>query len=286
VNGTTITEGGDWICIEPAVPLTEAWRQAHFAAQAVVEVGKLWSVPHADDSHTTMAFDGEQRALTSIADVDGSCLVGALRLADLTLELCTKNDRQRLELHGMTLVEAIGWVSRTGTDMVGAPRQPSVPAPDLPEHALAAGAAFDRSDQDGLHALEILYANAHRLLLGFRQHAPTASPVQCWPHHFDIAVLLTVASDPAGAMTATVGVGLTPPDGLMDQGYLYVSPWLRHPPDQLGPWAELTHGLWIDRGPLKMAVLPLSQLLAQPGQGAAARRFVDEAERACRNAML
>src|SRR5262249_62334200 len=49
-----------------------------------------------------------------------------------------------------------------------------------------------------------------------------ASPVRCWPHHFDIATLTTLPARNAGA-TGYVGAGLSPGDEYYDEPYFYVS---------------------------------------------------------------
>jgi hypothetical protein len=50
----------------------------------------------------------------------------------------------------------------------------------------------------------------------------TASDVRCWPHHFDLATLIsfpTRGTDVIGYL----GAGLSPGDGYYDEPYFYVS---------------------------------------------------------------
>src|SRR5207245_11690866 len=54
-----------------------------------------------------------------------------------------------------------------------------------------------------------------RQMLG-RQLA--ASPVRCWPHHFDLATLTTLPARNADA-TGYVGAGLSPGDEYYDEPY-------------------------------------------------------------------
>jgi hypothetical protein len=48
------------------------------------------------------------------------------------------------------------------------------------------------------------------------------SPVRCWPHHFDLATLITLPARNACA-TEYIGVGLSPGDDYYDEPYFYVS---------------------------------------------------------------
>ena len=49
-----------------------------------------------------------------------------------------------------------------------------------------------------------------------------ASPLRCWPHHFDLATLTTLPARHADA-SGYVGVGLSPGDEYYDEPYFYVS---------------------------------------------------------------
>ena len=53
---------------------------------------------------------------------------------------------------------------------------------------------------------------------------PGPSPVRLWPHHFDIAVLVSL--DEGSAESArSIGVGVSPGDASYAQPYAYVSPY-------------------------------------------------------------
>ena len=55
--------------------------------------------------------------------------------------------------------------------------------------------------------------------------AAVATPsVRCWPHHYDIATLLSLdEGDPETARS--VGIGLSPGDSAYAEPYLYCNPW-------------------------------------------------------------
>lgn len=53
---------------------------------------------------------------------------------------------------------------------------------------------------------------------------PGPSPVRCWPHHFDIATLISLESgDPETARS--IGLGMSPGDTAYEDPYFYCSPW-------------------------------------------------------------
>ena len=223
--------------------LTDARLQLHWAAQIAAGVGRTLLAPRADDSQTAFAF------------VDGSLLQepfdglrAGLRLRDLTLVCGT----DRFPLRGRTLDDGFAFLeSRFGRTL-------NRPNADLPDHPVAHGAAFD-ADPESCETLGGLYEIADPLLreLG-------GSPVLCWPHHFDIATLLTVREG------TTIGAGLSPGDASYPDPYWYVTPW-PYPPVASLP--ALSRGAWHTAGWVG-AVMDAREEQA--------RAFVDEAIARCR----
>jgi len=82
--------------------------------------------------------------------------------------------------------------------------------------------------------------------------------VLCWPHHFDIATLITLDVDEPDPETArSINVGLSPGDESYDEPYFYVTPW----PEPREPEKEVLAGggLW-HKEDFTAAVLPASRL--------------------------
>ncbi|HWS70817.1 MAG TPA: hypothetical protein VN605_01825 [Thermoanaerobaculia bacterium] len=222
--------------------LTDARLQLHWAAQIAAGVGRTLLAPRPDDSQTAFTF------------VDGALLQEAhaglragLRLHDLTLVLGSET----FPLHGRTLDDGFAFLeSRFGHAL----NRPNV---DLPDHPVAHGAAFD-ADLESCETLGGLYAIADPLLREF-----AVGPVLCWPHHFDIATLLTVREG------TTIGVGLSPGDASYPDPYWYVTPW---PYPAVASLPPLTRGTWHTTGWVG-AVLPAT---------GDARAFIEEAIARCR----
>ena len=243
---------GDAIPI--AAPFVDAWRQLHHAAQVAAEVGKSWAPPQPDDSHSN--FEWRDGFLTGALVPAPHPFRAALRVRDLTLRLVAEDGRVLAArvLTGATTSEALRWVRAQAVLFAGnAERQPAAPAPDLPAHPVADGAAFAVRDRDAWAALARLLAGADSVLRAIAANEPNTAPVRLWPHHLDIAMRIT--PDPG----RSIGVGLAVPDAIDASGYWYVSPWAAEPPAGAGEgWPALAHGCFVARGDsLPIAVLPL-----------------------------
>jgi hypothetical protein len=96
----------------------------------------------------------------------------------------------------------------------------------LPPHPYGSGEPFKAGDADALAELARWFDNGSLFANAVRERTAGASPVRCWPHHFDIATLITIdanESDPEKARA--IGFGLAPPDKDYDEWYFYTAPW-------------------------------------------------------------
>lgn len=260
----------------PDAAFLDAWRQLHHAAQLASEVGKAWGEPRADDSHSSLAWRGG--ALVGPVIAAPRPFRAELRPRELTLSLVGEDGvlLAARSLVGARFAEAMQWTRAQAGIAAGEPaRHASVPAPDLPPHPVAEGAAFRVASKASFAALADLLDGADRVLGAVAAALPDASPVRVWPHHFDMATLAVITPD------RTLGVGLAVPDGIEPGGYWYVSPWAASPPARSAlEWTALAQGRWIARGALSMAVLPLgawSALAGADARAAALGRFLHEA---------
>jgi hypothetical protein len=98
---------------------------------------------------------------------------------------------------------------------------------EMPAHAVTKGGAYGVEDvADALVELAAWFANAeHSLVRVQRQmigRKLTVSDVRCWPHHFDLATLISFPTRGTD-VTGYVGAGLSPGDEYYDEPYFYVS---------------------------------------------------------------
>jgi hypothetical protein len=145
----------------------------------------------------------------------------------------------------------------------------------LPVHPVSAGAPLSFTGPAAAE-LERYYAGSDRLLRALRERNSGASPVACWPHHFDIATLIRLdpGADPETARS--IGVGLSPVDGGNPEPYFYVLPW----PRPAGDLPELDGGRW-HTGDWVGAVLDAKDFGANDGQCERIERFLNSAVAAC-----
>jgi hypothetical protein len=145
----------------------------------------------------------------------------------------------------------------------------------LPAHAIATGAEYNASpsQDDALFEIAAWFGNAELLLASLRrqilERRLAASPVRCWPHHFDIATLITHPTRNAGAITY-VGAGLSPGDEHYPGPYFYVSVYPK--PDQ-SPLPELPSGHWHTHE-FTAAVLTWDKVLISKEQKAVSNDFL------------
>jgi hypothetical protein len=240
--------------------LADARVQLHWAAQTVAGVGRTLNAPCADHSHTSFAWSDAHEALLQ-EPVDG--ITCGLRLHDLTVIVIDATLRE-LPLRGRTLDEGFAFLeSQFGKTL----KRPDV---DLPDHAVARGARFD-ADAGHLAELARYCGNASHVLGEIARSNPKAGPVRCWPHHFDIATLITLSDH--GEDAHTIGVGLSPGDGGSPEPYYYVTPWPYPDASRLG---ELSAGRWNTVG-WTGAVLSASRFAEAEQQEELVHTFLREA---------
>jgi hypothetical protein len=226
--------------------LREARLQAHYAVQWLARTARAYIQLQPDDGHTSLLWDRALNGLMTQALPDGTRL--SLQFAGLTLALHDgKRAVQSFSLHRQTDTQARQWLgaqlAARGLDA----RSLDAASPyELPAHAIAQGAAYDAAGSaDGLQELAAWYGNAELLLSGVQKQMlaqkRAASPVCCWPHHFDLATLITLPTHAVG-MTGYVGVGLSPGDHYYDEPYYYVSVYPRPDPATLPSVPAL--GFW------------------------------------------
>jgi hypothetical protein len=267
--------------------LEDARLQLHYAAQLVAAVGATFLEPRPDDSHPNLGWLESTGALAGHVVPGERPFQAALRLADLELLLLDGDAKpiDSLALGGRTLEQAQAWLSGA----IGRYRGPHArgseltrPPYDLPPHPVAQGAAFARRPDRAFAELARWYANADAVLEELVARTRSASEVRCWPHHFDIATLITLTRGADGKATSTIGVGLSPGDASYAEPYWYVSPWptAEHPKLPKLPGG----GEWHTEDFLAAVLTGSRHVEAQSAQEQRSRlvAFLDAAVAACR----
>ena len=252
--------------------LAAARQEAHQAAQWLSRSARANLEPASDDSHTNLGWDPDRGWLLG-RPMGRSELTWALDVPGLALlARCDGETRASLELGGMT-DEMIGnWVDGQLTDHGLRPaspvEQPYALDEPLERYAPPAG---------GLTALGAWYSLSAcalpRIAETLTRFEPGPSPVRTWPHHFDMATLVSLESgDPETARS--IGIGLSPGDGSYAEPYLYVTPWPHLDRAKLPAAPEGSR--WHTEGFVSM-ILTATDLLATTDPAAHLDRFFDKA---------
>jgi hypothetical protein len=236
--------------------LSDARLQFHHAAQFATAAGISYLPKRADDSHTNLEWLAEDGMLASNSIPAPTPFRIVVRARDLLLRfLDPRGDSlAELPLDGRTIAEVERWIRARLPELgADAGRFTLARHYEIPRHAVDGGAAFDTSDVDAFEQLAAWFDTAAVSLEHVRQSVrdAEASDVRCWPHHFDIATLITVSAG------QTVGVGLEPGDVYYDEPYFYVN--MSPSPATAPKRALAAHGSWHTHEWIG-AVLPVSRL--------------------------
>lgn len=210
--------------------VVDARLQLHWAAQAAAGVGRTLLPPQEDYSHHSFTWSDERDALLQ-GVVDGRYRSG-LRPRDCALLFIQGDDVDAYPLAGHTLDDGFRFLEERVGSRLARPEEP------LPDHPVAHGVKF-APDAADLARIAAGFAEANRQLERVRAAHREASPVRLWPHHFDIATLLSFGDG------RTIGTGWLAGDALYPEPYWYVTPWPYPGPSTLPP---LSAGAWHTEG--------------------------------------
>jgi hypothetical protein len=210
----------DWKTLHapPPASLVNARQIAHYAAQWVARAACA-NVPAApDDSHSALAWDAPLGALTTAAFPGG--IRAGLQLDSLELLVIQDARPDRLALQGLAPGAVDEWLAGRLTAR-GCKTHVNVKMPyAVPSRPL--------SREPGLAALSRWFGAAADVLAAVRGKyesiRPGPGPIRCWPHHFDIALLVQL-DEGSGEAARSIGIGFSPGDEYYEEPYFYVSPY-------------------------------------------------------------
>jgi hypothetical protein len=257
--------------------LSDARLQLHWAAQLVSAPGTSLLPAEADYAHTNLGWDSDLGVLTG-HNAGTPPLRAALVFEGLELVVIDgSRERSSLRLAGHTVQRALAWL---GQEIAGDGAALTLPVHEMP-HPLGEGGVFSDAGTGERTELAAWFANAFTVIREVTVDDSGASSVRCWPHHFDVASLITLDAAAGAEEARSIGVGFSPGDGSYGQPYFYVTPWpypaAEHLP-ALGAGAHWHTDGWTG------AVLTADRLIAAPPeeQHRAARQALDQGVLACR----
>jgi hypothetical protein len=222
----------DWHEIGAVSPdgLVDTRLELHWAAQLIGAVPLVYLDEAADFSHANLGWIANDATFVTRQVGSLPLIRVGLNLQDFALAILDADDTaiDDLELEGTTLDEGYAWIAemmdRYGVGDMDA-SEFHRPGDDFPDHVVGAGAAFTGGHAAAREELIRWYDNALLVFSEAVGNAEGASPVRTWPHHFDIATLITLEAAEDPEKMRSVGVGMTPGDSSYAEPYVYVTPW-------------------------------------------------------------
>ena len=206
--------------------LLNARLQAHIAAHVAGGPAKILAEPEADYGHVALTWYADsERGMLATQILNGG-FATALQISSMSIMIVGDSDRSYLDLEGLTLSDAQAWVHEQVETTSGRMPAAPIPAPkEWPQHPIATGAPFDRSDSEAFFELERHFNNAAAALGPIAERENHAGPVRTWPHHFDTATLVSLDPDKDPEVARSINFGFSPGDEQIPEPYWYVVPY-------------------------------------------------------------
>ena len=230
-----MTSPEDWRTLTPSglanLPTTRV--EAHYALQLLASFAQNFVPEKDDDSHRSMRWEAGEATFWTETSGHGALNVG-LRLSDFTLLVRqSQTPMAQMPLFGERLADARAWIQTVVRGAGVLPVELS-----WPEYALVprSGGWQRRLAPDAGALLDLVawFENGLLVLERMTGDVQEASPIRCWPHHFDMASLLTFRCQDVDQATY-IGMGLSPGDAPEGLPYFYVNGWPPPAPDRLPP---------------------------------------------------
>lgn len=215
----------DWENLGAVSPtqLTEARLETHHAAQWLARATRAYCTPVPDDSHTSLTWDSNA-ALLVTQNITPTLALG-LRFNPLSIVAMNDKANESLSLFDRTEKDIRAWFNDLLKEHQLDPSKFDAPGPyTLPKHPLDSGLAYGLATKESFDELERYFHNATVLFETVKKTQTPTSPVRCWPHHFDIATLISLDTN-VGEHARSIGVGMSPGDDTYTEPYFYISPW-------------------------------------------------------------
>ncbi len=268
----------DWQALGKVAPiqLIDARLQLHHAVQIVSVLGRYLLPARKDDSHASLTWSRKYQAWLGEPIGASGQLRGGLHPGGFNLMLINDVTGAYDDLHldEFTIGEAFFWMERKLEENGVNIDDLILETPyELPHHDTGEGDPFRFYDLAPFRELANYYSNAQVLLEQLAAQDKRFTPVRCWPHHFDLAALLTLkeAHDPEN--TESLGIGLSPGDENIAEPYFYLSVW-PYPEIDLAKLPPLPGGQWQTEGWVG-ALLTADQISRETSAAAQARLVAD-----------
>jgi hypothetical protein len=237
-----------WRRLDP-IPFEEistARDMAHEAIQFIASAGISFAQKKEDDSHTNCEWSRSLKAFVGnlLGEKKQICL--GLNIAEFKLFLLKENWTiiEEFDLKNKNLDDLVIWLKNNfesfglDFDQFTLDKHYEIPAKTISE-----GGKFLVENEQSFQELSDYFSNAEIVFLSYINELTNATPVRCWPHHFDIATLLNIGNE----KLQSIGIGFSPGDNSNPEPYFYVTMW-PYPDANKVKFTELPAGTWNKEG--------------------------------------
>lgn len=219
---------------------------AHEAIQLIASTGISFAQKREDDSHTNCEWSRSLKAFVgNVFGVKNKICLG-LNISDFKLLLLKENWTiiDELPLKKKNLEEVLAWLKNNFDNQGLESKKFDLERHyEIPVKTISEGGTFKVDNKQAFQELSDYFSNADLVIRAYISDLTNATPVRCWPHHFDIATLLNIGQE----NLQSIGIGLSPGDSSNREPYFYVTMWPYPAIDQIS-FAELLNGNWNFKG--------------------------------------
>ncbi len=264
--------------------LEDTRNQLHHALQVPAAVIRSFVPAKEDDSHTNFGWHHKLNALISHELKNPKKHRIAL---DFSFTLLIVDQRDHIQssysLDGKTLKDSIEWQLSQLDAWSFDRNELSIDRPyEIQDHPTGDGRPFNLNKSTAVEMAKY-YANADLVLKAACNNLSNASPVRCWPHHFDLGCLYSLDQKENPEEAKSISVGFSPGDGSYNEPYFYVNPWPYPDPKKITFPKLPSAAHWHKEGWIG-AVLTASQIIKESTAKAQAAHVIDYLNHAMKEA--
>lgn len=210
--------------ITDKIALKGAREETHAAVQLIAIVPRNLLTPDPTDGSASLIWDDTLSMLTTEL-IDGFRIAFELITQEIHIYKGTSNISTLTTIDNTfdqvyeNLKKAL---SEQGLD--GGKLKKELPY-ELPESVMQLGTPFKKQNEEALSTLTQLYTMTSETLQEVFSSISSASDIRCWPHHYDLATLVTIVEHTDPEEAKSIGFGFSPGDGGYEEPYFYLTPW-------------------------------------------------------------
>ena len=232
-----------------AIPFEETSKArdfVHEAIQFLANTAISFAQKKEDDSHTNCEWSRSLKSFVGSVFGEKNKISLGLNISDFKLMLLNENWTivDEFLLKDKNLENVLSWL-KNNFEIQGLESNKFT----LDKHyeitakIVSEGGKFLIENEQAFQELSDYYANADLVFRAYISDLTNATPVRCWPHHFDIATLLNIGEE----NLQSIGIGLSPGDSNNPEPYFYVTLWPYPDLNEIS-FPELPIGNWNSKG--------------------------------------